>query len=113
KLGFMADRVHKELGDDDIAKIAGTYHAWRGEKGAGDYADVPGFCKSATLEEIRAHDHVLTPGRYVGAEALEDDDEPFDEKMARLVAQLDEQLREGAKLEAAIRENMRRLGYGA
>jgi hypothetical protein len=69
KLGTMADRTHRELTDDDIAKIAGTYHAWRGEKDAGEYEDVPGFCKSATLEEIRKHGHVLTPGRYVGAEA--------------------------------------------
>jgi type I restriction enzyme M protein len=73
KLGRMVDRTHRELTDDDIARIAATYHAWRGEKDAGEYADVPGFCKSATLDEIRKHGHVLTPGRYVGAERQEDD----------------------------------------
>ncbi len=67
----------RELTDEDIAKIADTYHAWRGEQDAGEYADVPGFCKSVTLEEIREHGHVLTPGRYVGAEAVEDDGEPL------------------------------------
>ena len=74
----MVDRVHRELTDADIAKIAGTYHAWRGDKDAGEYADMPGFCKAATLDDIRKHGHVLTPGRYVGAEAAEDDGEPFD-----------------------------------
>ncbi len=86
KMGRMVDRTHRELTDEDIARIANTYHAWRGEKDAGEYADVPGFCKSATLEEIRKHGHVLTPGRYVGAPEQEDDGEPFEEKMKRLVA---------------------------
>src|SRR5512145_206993 len=92
KLGTMADRVHRELLDADIAKIAGTYHAWRGDRNAGEYADVPGFCKRAGREDIRKHGHVLTPGRYVGAETAEDDGEPFEEKMQRLVSQLHEQL---------------------
>ena len=83
----MVDRTHRELTDDDIARTADAYHAWRGEDGLDDYADVPGFCKSASLEEIRKHSHVLTPGRYVGAEPQEDDGEPFEEKMARLSAQ--------------------------
>lgn len=112
KLGRMVDRTHRELTDEDIANIANTYHAWRGEKDAGEYADVPGFCKSATLEEIRKHGYVLTPGRYVGAEAVEDDGEPFEEKMRRLVAQLREQQAEAAKLDAAIEANLRVLGYG-
>jgi type I restriction enzyme M protein len=86
KLGTMADRVRRELTDADITKIAGTYHTWRGDKDAGEYADVPGFCKSATLDEIRKHGHVLTPGRYVGAGVAEEDDEQFEEKMTRLVA---------------------------
>jgi type I restriction enzyme M protein len=88
KMGSMVDRVHRELTDEDTAKIAGTYHAWRGDKSAGEYADVPGFCKAATLDEIGKHGHVLTPGRYVGAEAAEDDGEPFEEKMMRLAAML-------------------------
>ena len=97
--------------DEDIARIADTYHAWRGEDGAGEYADIPGFCKSAALEEVREHDHVLTPGRYVGAEAQEDDGEPFEEKMKRLVAQLREQQAEGARLDAAINASLKDLGY--
>ena len=80
----MIDRVHRELNDEDIAKIASTYHAWRGDEGASEYADVPGFCKAAKLDDIRKHGHVLTPGRYVGAEAAEDDGEPFEDKMRGL-----------------------------
>ena len=112
KLGRMVDRTHRELTDEDVARIANTYHAWRGEKEAGEYADVPGFCKSAPLDEARKHGHVLTPGRYVGAEAQEDDGEPFEEKMRRLTATLREQQTEAAKLDAAIASNLRGLGYG-
>jgi type I restriction enzyme M protein len=112
KLGRMVDRTHRELTDEDIARIAKTYHAWRGEKDTGEYADVPGFCKSATLEEIRKHGHVLTPGRYVGAEAQEDDGEPFAEKMKRLTATLQEQQKEAARLDVAIARNLKELGYG-
>ena len=112
KMGRMVDRTHRELTDEDIQKIARTYHAWRGEKGAGDYEDVPGFCKSATLEEIRKHGHVLTPGRYVGVEPQEDDGEPFEEKMKRLVAQLREQQTEARRLDEAIARNLKELGYG-
>ena len=111
KLGRVVDRTHRELPDEDIARISDTYHAWRGEDGAGEYADIPGFCKSAALEEVRKHDHVLTPGRYVGAEAQEDDGEPFEEKMKRLVAQLREQQAEGARLDAAINASLKDLGY--
>ena len=89
-----------------------TYHAWRGEKDAGKYKDVPGFCKSATIEEIGVHGHVATPGRYVGAEEMEDDGEPFDEKMHRLTATLQEQFKDGSKLEKAILTHLRGLGYG-
>jgi type I restriction enzyme M protein len=113
KLGPLVDRTHRELTDEDIARIADTYHAWRGEKEAGEYADVPGFCKSTTLDEVRKHGHVLTPGRYVGAEAVEDDAEPFEVKMRRLTATLREQQAEAAKLDAAIAANLRELGYGA
>jgi type I restriction enzyme M protein len=112
KLGGMVDRTHRELTDGDVVRIARTYHAWRGEKDAGEYADVAGFCKSAALEEVRKHGNVLTPGRYVGAEAQEEDGERFAEKMARLVQQLDEQFSESAKLEGAIRRNLRELGFG-
>ncbi len=112
KLGVMADRTHRELTTEDIERITGTYHAWRGEKGAGEYQDVPGFCRSAPLEEIRKHGHVLTPGRYVGAEDVEDDGEPFDEKMRRLTATLEQQFAESARLEREIRRNLKGLGYG-
>jgi type I restriction enzyme M protein len=139
KLGRMVDRTHRELTDEDIARIANTYHTWRragaqvprrpgmaesgrGEKitpspfageggGEGEYKDIPGFCKSATLEEIRKHGYVLTPGRYVGAEAQEDDGEPFEEKMKRLTVTLREQQAEAAKLDAAIAANLKELGY--
>jgi len=112
KMGMLLDRVHRELAEDEIAQIAQTYHAWRGEKGAGEYEDIPGFCKSAKLNEISAHGYVLTPGRYVGAEEVEDDDEAFEEKMQQLVAKLEEQLEESTQLEAAIRESLKSLGYG-
>ncbi|MDI6720666.1 MAG: class I SAM-dependent DNA methyltransferase [Methanomicrobiales archaeon] len=111
KLGHMIDRVHRDLSEEDIARIAGTYHAWRGDAGAATYEDVPGFCKSATIEEVRQNGYVLTPGRYVGAEAIEDDGEPFDEKMKRLTAKLKEQFAESERLEAVIRENLKGLGF--
>ncbi len=112
KLGTMTDRVHRELTEDDSARLAGTYHAWRGNFAAGPYEDIPGFCKAATLDDIRKHGHVLTPGCYVGAGALEDDGEPFEEKMRRLAAQLREQQQEAARLDAAIAANVKELGYG-
>ena len=112
KMGRMTDRTHRELTDEDIARIARTYHAWRGEKDTGEYEDIAGFCKSATFEEIRQHGHVLTPGRYVGAEPQEDDGEPFGEKMKRLTATLREQQAEAAKLDAAIEANLKELGHG-
>ena len=113
KLGTMIDRVHRELTDDDIRKIADTYHAWRGDKQCkAKYGDVPGFCRSATTEEIRQHGHILTPGRYVGAEEVEDDGEPFGEKMTRLTAALREQTEESGKLDQIIWANLEALGYG-
>ena len=111
KLGTLIDRVHRELTEADLEKIVGTYHAWRGDKGTSLYTDIPGFCKSATTAEIAAHGYVLTPGRYVGAEEVEDDGEPFEEKMPRLVAELNAQFAESAKLEAAIRANLKGLGF--
>jgi type I restriction enzyme M protein len=111
KLGTLVDRVHRELTEEDLRKIVSTYHAWRGEKGAAAYADVAGFCKSVTTAEIAVHGHVLTPGRYVGAEEVADEGEPFEEKMPRLVADLNAQFAESAKLEAAIRANLKGIGY--
>jgi type I restriction enzyme M protein len=113
KMGTLVDRVHRELSDDDVAKIAGTYHAWRGDEDADKYTDVPGFCKAATLDEIRKRGHVLTPGRYVGAEEVEDDGEPFEEKMKRLASTLRQERAEAAKLDAAIAANLKELGYGS
>ena len=110
-LGRMVDRTHRELTDEDIARIAGTYHAWRGEEGAGDYADVPGFCKAASLEEVRKHGYVLTPGRYVGAAPQKEEDEPFEDKMKRLVAQLRDQQDKAVELDAAIAANLEALGF--
>ena len=112
KSGRMVDRVHRELTDEHVAKIAGTYHAWRGDKGAGEYADVSGFCKAAKLDDIRKHGHVLTPGRYVGAPAAEEDGEPIEEKMKRLTATLRQQTAKAAKLDATIATHLKELGYG-
>lgn len=120
KMGTMETRTLRVLSgrDDyplpdhsDIGKIAGTYHAWRGEADAGDYEDEAGFCKSATLDEIAEHGHVLTPGRYVGAEEVEDDGVPFAQKMEGLTRELATQFHESEELQAAIRDNMQKLGF--
>ena len=128
KMGTLIDRVHRELTDADLSKIVDAYHAWEldtvallkeAEKHgvvlelASPYHDVPGFCKSATTKEIATHGYVLTPGRYVGAEEIEDGGDPFEEKMPRLVAELNCQFAESAKLEHAIKANLSGLGYGA
>lgn len=107
-LGYMKDRVLRDFKPDDIAKVAETFHAW--QKGEG-YADESGFCSSATLEEIKKHDFVLTPGRYVGAADEIEDGEPFAEKMARLTAQLQVQFVRSAELEGEIKRNLAGLGY--
>jgi type I restriction enzyme M protein len=118
KLGTLIDRVHRELTEDEIQTIARTYHAWRADNPNPkptrkiEYQDVAGFCKSATTDEIAQHGHVLTPGRYVGAEEVEEDDEPFAEKMQRLTATLNEQFAKSRKLEKAISSNLEGLGYG-
>ncbi|MGA7201664.1 MAG: class I SAM-dependent DNA methyltransferase [Candidatus Cybelea sp.] len=109
KLGALVDRVHREFSDADITKIAKAYHAWRGDRGAGEYADVPGFCKSETRDEIAKHAYVLTPGRYVGAEAVDGDDEPFEERMRCLVASLKEQQAASVALDREIAEGLRKL----
>ena len=110
KIGRMEDRTHKVFDPEDIARIADTYHAWRNHGGA--YEDVAGFCKSASLDDIKAHDFVLTPGRYVGAEEVEDDGEPFVEKMERLTGELSAQMAEAAELDEQIRTALGGLGYG-
>ncbi|MBM4424936.1 MAG: SAM-dependent DNA methyltransferase [Chloroflexi bacterium] len=106
KLGTLTDRVHRDLTDEDVAQIADTYHAWRDGK---KYEDVAGFCKSVTIEDIRAQGYVLTPGRYVGAVELEEDDEPFDEKMARLTKELEGQFEESHDIEEAIRKSLKSI----
>ena len=115
KLGKMISRVQAELDDAAIARIADTVAAWRGEARPGAemavYADVPGFCRSVPLAEIAQHGHVLTPGRYVGAEEVEDDDEAFADKMQQLTTRLGEQMAQGAELDALIREKLGGLGY--
>ena len=112
KLGHMVDRTRKEFPDEDIARIAGTYRAWRGEPGADAYEDRPGFCKATTLEGIRAHNHVLTPARYVGAAAQEDDAVPFEEKMAKLAAEWRAHQADAARLNNAITASLSEIGYG-
>lgn len=123
KIGSMISRTQKELDENDIAAIADTYHNWRSQTSTKNqepetknsteaYADVAGYCKSATLEDIRKHDYVLTPGRYVGAAALEDDGIPFETKMTELSQTLYAQMEESAKLDEVIRKNLEGLGYG-
>ena len=115
KLGFMADRTRREFSPEDIAKIAATYHAWRSkpetlaDDGLEPYEDFPGFCKSATREEIEKHGHVLTPGRYVGAEDEEDDGVPFGERFAELKAKLEAQFVEGRALEERISTRLSKI----
>ena len=109
KLGTLFDRVHRELTDEDIAKIASAYHQWKsGDEG---YQDIQGFCKSSTLDEIRGQGYVLTPGRYVGIEEQEDDGEPFEEKMARLTGELSELFKRSHELEDEIRKRLGAIGY--
>lgn len=109
QLGELIDRRHRELSEDDINKIADTYHQWRNQDGK--YEDIKGFCKSATLEEIRKHEYVLTPGRYVGIEELEDDGVPFEEKMESLTSELAKLFTKSRQLEEEIRKNLEGIGY--
>jgi type I restriction enzyme M protein len=110
KLGHMADRTHKEFSDKDIERIAGTYHAWRGEKKAGTYEDIPGFCRSTKIDEIKNHGYVLSPGRYVGVADAEDDDVPFVERFAMLKAKLERQFHESDDLTSRIRSELAKVG---
>lgn len=111
KIGFMADRTHKELSDDDVKSISDVYHAWRGEKDVGEYQDIKGFCKAAKVGEVREHEYILTPGRYVGIKDAEEDSEPFDEKMNRLTFELSEMFAKSHHLEEEIRKNLGVIGY--
>jgi type I restriction enzyme M protein len=106
KMGAMLDRTHRDLTDEDVAKIAGTYHAWLGDPKAGEYDDVPGFCFSAKKEDIERHGFVLTPGRFVGAEDEDADDEPVVDKVARLWVTLESHFKDAAVLEKRIRQNL-------
>ncbi|MBP7581033.1 MAG: N-6 DNA methylase [Vogesella sp.] len=110
KLGSMISRVQAELADNAIARIAATVQAWRGA-GEAAYEDIPGYCRSVKLAEIAEHGFVLTPGRYVGAEEVEDDDEAFEEKMQALTQRLAAQMAKGAELDALIRQKLGGIGY--
>ncbi|MET1248885.1 class I SAM-dependent DNA methyltransferase [Sporolactobacillus sp. STCC-11] len=108
-LGEMVDRRHRELSTEDIQKIAGTYHAWRNKDGK--YEDIKGLCKSATLDEVKENDYILTPGRYVGIADEPDDGIPFDEKMTQLTSELSDLFDQSHKLEEEIKKNLRGIGY--
>lgn len=110
QMGTMMSRIHKELTVDDIAKIAGTYHDWK--SGSENYTDQAGYCKSASLDDIKANDYVLTPGRYVGAADIEDDGIAFEDKMRELSQTLFAQMKEAGVLDKVIRQNLEVLGYG-
>ncbi len=108
-MGVMIDRRHRELTDEEIARIASAYHSWRGE--GGKYADVAGFCKSAKIDEVRKNEHILTPGRYVGVEEEEESGERFEEKMEKLTNELGQQFTKSKELEEEIRKNLKGIGY--
>jgi len=110
KLGRLEDRVHRTLDDLDVARIAGVYHAWRGDEDT-EYVDVPGFSKASPLDEVSGHGHVLTPGRYVGSELPDHDGQPFDEKMASLTSTLKSQFAAAADLEESITSSLEGLGF--
>jgi len=110
KMGRMETRVNRVLDEADIQKIASTYHKWRGDDSSEKYEDVKGFCKSASLKEIEGHGFVLTPGRYVGAEDIEDDDAPFEERFQAFKSKLLEQFSDSDKLQNRIIEVLNGLG---
>lgn len=112
KYGSLVSRVHRVLSESEIKEIADCYHSWRGEAGLPEYEDIAGFCKSVSIEEIKKHNYVLTPGRYVGMEEIETDDEPFEEKMERLTTKLYAQMKEGERLNEVIKKNLEEIGYG-
>jgi type I restriction enzyme M protein len=108
RMGFMATRKNRELTEEESKKIYSTYHSWRDNK---NYKDIEGFCKSASIDEIRIHDYVLTPGRYVGIEEIEDDGIPFEEKMEKLISELSNLFKESKELEEKIKKNLKVIGY--
>jgi len=112
KMGTVVDRVHRDLSEQEILHISRTYHAWRGEINVGTYKDVPGFCMNAKAEGIAAQGYILTPGRYVGAEEVEDEGAPFDESFPHLVTRLKDQLLESDQLTKNILSNLKVFGYG-
>lgn len=112
KMGSMIDRVHRELTEDDIQKIAGTYHNWRSEEYGTRYKDIAGFCKASNVEEIEKNGFILTPGRYVGVEEQEDDGVSFEEKMTKFTADLSVQFKQSDELEARIKANLAKIGFG-
>jgi type I restriction enzyme M protein len=115
ELGLMVDRRHRELTGDEIKRIADTYHSWRGEAVKGEktaYTDVPGFCRTVKLDEIRKQSYVLTPRRYVESETGQENEEAFEEKMEKLIAEIEEKFDESKVLEDKIIENLKRLKYG-
>jgi len=115
KMGLMLDRRHRELTIEDIQKISDTYHAWRGEKNSKGksmkYEEIAGFCKSVKIADIKKQDYILTPGRYVGAEEVEEDSEPFEQKMKRLTTNLSEQFKKSHELEKEIGKNLKGIGF--
>jgi type I restriction enzyme M protein len=111
KFGGLVDRVRRELSQEDILKIASTYHAWRGEKDTAKYEDVAGYCRAVKLNEIKESGYILTPGRYVGAKDIEDDDQVFSEKMEKLTKILNKQIINGAELDKEIQKNLKGIGY--
>lgn len=111
ELGVLIDRTHRELTNDDLCKISETYHAWRGEKDAGKYEDIPGFCKQVTIKEIADRRNILTPGIYVGSEKPNNVDEQFEERIRQLTDDLSKQFSESEKLTQAIKQNLSRLNY--
>jgi type I restriction enzyme M protein len=111
KMGFMATRVNRDLSDEDIAKVSSTYHDWKNKDFVAKYKDVPGFCKSASLKDIREQNYILTPGRYVGTEETFEDDATFQEKMAKLTVELKQQMAESVKLDENIRAQLKKVGW--
>ena len=111
KMGQMVDRTHREFQTEDIRKIADTYHAWRGQTEAGVYEDIKGFCKAVKVDDVVQHEYILTPGRYVGIEVIEEDGEPFEDKMTRLTTDLAEQFAKSRHLEDEIRRRLGGIGF--